>query len=348
MTPLEQLPIPLLEWYRDNARRLPWRDDPTPYHVWLSEIMLQQTRVAAVLDYYRRFLAAAPDVAALAALEEEKLLKLWQGLGYYNRARNLQAAARQIMEEHGGVFPSDYESVRALKGVGDYTAGAICSIAFGQPVPAVDGNVLRVVSRLTGDDGDIASPAMKKRVTRALAAVIPLHSAGAFTQAMMELGAVVCLPNGAPLCARCPAREFCRALAEDRVGLLPVKAAKKARRVEERTVWLILRGDRAALRQRPPRGLLASLWEYPNGTAGEALPPEIVPAAEAFGCTARHIFTHVEWHLTVRVVTAADGSLPEGWVWADRGELLDRYAIPSAFEAVTRLALERMDTAPER
>ena len=341
MTPLEQLPIPLLEWYRDNARTLPWREDPTPYHVWLSEIMLQQTRVAAVLGYYQRFLEEAPDAAALAALDEERLMKLWQGLGYYNRARNLQAAARQIMTEHGGVFPSDYESVRALKGVGDYTAGAICSIAFGQPVPAVDGNVLRVVSRITGDAGDITTPAMKKRVTEELAAVIPVECPGAFTQAMMELGATVCLPNGAPLCGRCPAREFCAALQEDRIASLPVKAPKKARRVEERTVWLILREGRVALRRRPDKGLLAGLWEYPNGTE-DALPEGITAEQIEFGCTAKHIFTHIEWHMTARIVTAADDSLPAGWVWADSRELTERYAIPGAFEAMTRLVQERI------
>ncbi len=341
MTPLEQLPIPLLEWYRDNARTLPWREDPTPYHVWLSEIMLQQTRVAAVLGYYQRFLEEAPDVAALAALDEERLMKLWQGLGYYNRARNLQAAARQIMTEHGGVFPSDYESVRALKGVGDYTAGAICSIAFGQPVPAVDGNVLRVVSRVTGDDGDITTPAMKRRVTEKLAAVIPLDCPGAFTQAMMELGATVCLPNGAPLCGHCPARGFCTALREGRIGSLPVKAPKKARRVEERTVWLILREGRVALRRRPEKGLLAGLWEYPNGTE-DALPEGITAEQIEFGCTAKHIFTHIEWHMSARIVTAADDSLPAGWVWADSRELTERYAIPGAFEAMTRLVQERI------
>ena len=261
MNPLEQLPIPLLEWYRDNARSLPWRDDPTPYHVWVSEVMLQQTRVAAVLDYYRRFMAEVPDVAALAALSEERLMKLWQGLGYYSRARNLQAAARQIMEEHGGSFPSDYQAVRALKGVGDYTAGAICSIAFGQPVPAVDGNVLRVVTRVTGDEGDITTPAMKAKVAAHLAPIIPLDDPGAFTQAMMELGATVCLPNGAPLCDTCPARSFCTARLENRVDMLPVKTKKKARRVEERTVWLIFHEGRVALRRRPAKGLLAGLWE---------------------------------------------------------------------------------------
>ena len=228
MNPLDKLPLPLLEWFRDNARSLPWRDDPTPYHVWLSEIMLQQTRVAAVLGYYRRFLEEAPDIAVLAALPEDRLLKLWQGLGYYNRARNLQRAARVIVDQHGGVFPADYAAVRALPGVGDYTAGAVCSIAFGQAVPAVDGNVLRVYARICGDGGDITAPRMKQKVTRAVGEIIPLNAAGKFNQALMELGATVCLPNGAPLCQRCPAKGFCAALAQGRVGELPVKAPKKA------------------------------------------------------------------------------------------------------------------------
>ena len=342
MTPLEQLPIPLLEWYRDNARRLPWRDDPTPYHVWVSEIMLQQTRVAAVLDYYRRFMDEVPDVAALAALPEERLMKLWQGLGYYNRARNLQAAARQIMEEHGGVFPPDYDSVRALKGVGDYTAGAICSIAFGQPVPAVDGNVLRVVARVTGDEGDITSAAMKARVTEALRPIIPLSAPGAFTQAMMELGATVCLPNGAPLCDRCPACEFCAARREDRTAQLPVKAKKKARRIEERTVWLIFCDGKVALRRRPAKGLLAGLWEYPN-EPGEGLPPDYPQPLDkpSFGGTAKHIFTHIEWHMTARLYET-EAPLPAGWVWASAEDLRDRYSIPSAFDGVEHLVRERL------
>ena len=344
MEALEQLPIPLLEWYRDNARSLPWRDDPTPYHVWVSEIMLQQTRVAAVLDYYRRFLAEVPDVAALAALPEERLLKLWQGLGYYNRARNLQAAARQIVEQHSGVFPSDYESVRALKGVGDYTAGAICSIAFGQPVPAVDGNVLRVVARLTGDDGDITTPAMKKRVAEQLGRVIPLRAPGAFTQAMMELGATVCLPNGAPLCEHCPAGDFCTARLEGRTGELPVKGKKKERRVEERTVWLLFRGDQVALRRRPDKGLLAGLWEYPNEPGDGPLPPAwgIEPLCVEYAGQGRHIFTHVEWRLTLRAVEAAGEALPPGWVWAGLQELRQTYAVPNAFQCCAPLVEQRL------
>lgn len=345
MNPLEQLPIPLLEWYRDNARSLPWRDDPTPYHVWVSEVMLQQTRVAAVLNYYRRFMAEVPDVAALAALSEERLMKLWQGLGYYSRARNLQAAARQIMEEHGGSFPSDYQAVRALKGVGDYTAGAICSIAFGQPVPAVDGNVLRVVTRVTGDEGDITTPAMKAKVAAHLAPIIPLDDPGAFTQAMMELGATVCLPNGAPLCDTCPARSFCTARLENRVDMLPVKTKKKARRVEERTVWLIFHEGRVALRRRPAKGLLAGLWEYPNelSPAGDALARwGIAPASLRSAGTGKHIFTHIEWRMSALAVEAGSPALPEGWVWADRAALAREYAVPNAFQPFQGAVEERL------
>lgn len=199
MDKLEQLTAPLLEWFRDNARPLPWRDDPTPYHVWLSEIMLQQTRVAAVLGYYARFLEEAPDISALAALPGERLMKLWQGLGYYSRARNLQRAAKVIVSDYGGTFPPDYTAIRSLPGVGDYTAGAVCSIALGLATPAVDGNVLRVYARICGDGGDISTPQMKKKVAHALERVIPVDAPGAFNQALMELGATVCLPNGAPL-----------------------------------------------------------------------------------------------------------------------------------------------------
>lgn len=339
MDNLQNLPVPLLRWYAENARKLPWRSDPTPYHVWLSEIMLQQTRVAAVLDYYRRFLEAAPTVADLAALPEERLLKLWEGLGYYNRARNLQKAARQIVEDFGGVFPNTYEDIRGLRGVGDYTAGAIASIAFGLPVPAVDGNVLRVIARIAGDNADISAPATKKKVTAALAQILPVKSSGDFNQALMELGATVCLPNGAPLCGRCPARDFCAALLEDRIGELPVKAAKKTRKIEERTVWLIFRDGKVALRRRPSKGLLAGLWEFPNELSGTDLLEArgIEPLSDEFGCEAKHVFTHIEWHMTARVVETADGTLPEGWVWAAPDELEKVYPLPSAFRGVRHL-----------
>ena len=368
MYELQQLPIPLLVWYGENARKLPWREDPTPYRVWLSEVMLQQTRVAAVLDHYARFLSAAPTVEDLAALPEDELMKLWQGLGYYSRARNLQKAARQVVERHGGVFPNTYNDIRALAGVGDYTAGAISSIAFGLPTPAVDGNVLRVVSRICADEGDILSPATKKRYTQALAEIIPVKAPGDFNQAMMELGATVCLPNGAPLCEKCPARDFCRAHLEGLTDRLPVKAPKKARKIESRTVYLLFYEDKVALRRRPEKGLLAGLWEFPNeletppqsalradssparGEPGDPCLPlwgrwpsearsERAPTRVAAG---RHIFSHIEWHMTALSAERSSPDLPEGWVWADRTELRDKYAIPSAFDFVKEAVEERL------
>jgi len=342
---LEQLPIPLLLWYREHARDLPWRKAPTPYRVWVSEIMLQQTRVAAVLDYYKRFLEAVPTVAHLAELPEEQLMKLWQGLGYYSRARNLQKAARQIMDDHGGTFPNTYDSIRALAGVGDYTAGAVASIAFGLPIPAVDGNVLRVLSRLRGDERDIAAPATKKAVAADLAAVIPLDAPGDFNQALMELGATVCLPNGVPLCDNCPAQDFCRAHRENRTEELPVKAAKKARRAESRVVYLLFHENKVALRRRPDKGLLAGLWEFPNELADGADPLArwglSAPALERAG-TGKHIFSHVEWHMTALAAELERPDLPEGWVWADRAALRDTYALPSAFRSFADRVEQRL------
>ena len=345
MTPLEQLPLPLLEWFGEHARVLPWRSDPTPYHVWVSEIMLQQTRVAAVLDYYARFMRSVPTVADLARLPEEQLMKLWQGLGYYNRARNLQKAARQIMDEFGGVFPHRYEDIRSLAGVGDYTAGAIASIAFGQPVPAVDGNVLRVVSRINGDERDITLASTKEQVRRQLEGLIPIREASSFNQAMMELGATVCLPNGAPLCEQCPAGEFCRAKLEERTDALPVKAPKKERRVEDRVVFLIFRDGQVALRRRPEKGLLAGLWEFPNelAPAREALEAwGIIPRDVSRAGTGKHIFSHIEWRMSAWIVQAENDRLPEGWVWADRQELERIYAVPNAFRAFELSVKERL------
>ena len=326
---LEQLPIPLLEWYNEHKRDLPWRKSPTPYHVWVSEIMLQQTRVQAVLGYYERFLNACPTVLDLAQLPEEQLLKLWQGLGYYNRARSLQKAAKIIVNEHGGRFPADYDAIRALPGIGDYTTGAISSIAFGIPAPAVDGNVLRVVARITGDDTDITSTAMKHKVAEELKKIIPLKTPGDFNQALMELGATVCLPNGAPQCAKCPAASFCVAHQTDRTAQLPVKKAAKARRVEQRDVFLCIYNNKVAIHRRPPRGLLAGLWEFPNELAPAPCPLAGTVRRKGVG---KHIFSHVEWHMTVHLLRADSDDLPEGWVWADRKELETVYAIPNAFD----------------
>ena len=339
MKELEELPIPLLSWYKDNARTLPWRSDPTPYHVWVSEIMLQQTRVAAVLGYYARFLEALPTVKALAECPEEQLMKLWQGLGYYSRARNLQKAARQVMEEFGGTFPGSYEEIRALPGVGDYTAGAIASIAFGLPVPAVDGNVLRVVSRLTADRREVTRPQTKAVFTQALREIMPTRAPGDFNQALMELGATVCLPNGAPLCEKCPAAGFCAARREGTEQQLPVKAPKRARRVEERVVYIILLDGKVALRRRGEKGLLAGLWEYPSEPAPWPCP---VAGKASFAAQGKHIFTHIEWRMSAYTVAAESAWLPEGWVWADRAALQGTYALPSAFAPFSHIVEEHI------
>lgn len=338
--PLSALPGALLPWFEKAARDLPWRRDREPYHVWLSEIMLQQTRVEAVRGYYARFLAEIPDIPSLAAADPERLRKLWEGLGYYSRVRNLQTAARQIMEEHGGVFPSSYPEIRRLKGVGDYTAGAIASICFELPEPAVDGNVARISARITGDARPANTAAFRSELRERLRSCYPAGRCGAFTQALMELGAVVCIPAGAPRCGDCPAAGFCLA----REGLwrsLPAMEPKKPRRREELTVFLLRCGERIALRQRESRGLLAGLWELPNVPGGLS-PAQAVAQAERWGAhprellresRGRHIFTHVEWEMrcfTLECVQAC----PE-FTWADAAALRSVYALPTAFRKFT-------------
>ena len=332
-----RLPAALLPWYRANARDLPWRKTEDPYRIWVSEIMLQQTRVAAVLGYYARFLAAFPTVEALAEAPEDRLMKLWEGLGYYSRARNLQKAARRVVELGG--FPDTYQGLLALPGIGDYTASAIASAAFGAREAAVDGNVLRVVTRLMDCHDDIADPKAKKAVRTGVQGAMPHDAADirVFNQAMMELGATVCVPNGPPKCDMCPAAALCLGRARGTAGALPVKAAKKARRVEEKTVFLLLREGRVALRRRPGTGLLAGLWEFPNveGALDEAAAPAAVSAwgLEAKNwknkLSAKHIFTHVEWHMTGYTLEVA-GKGPADFVWMD-GAGLAAHAVPSAF-----------------
>ena len=339
---LKSLPPPLLAWYDANRRRLPWREEVSPYRTWVSEIMLQQTRVAAVLPYFARFMDALPTVAALAAADERQLMALWQGLGYYSRARNLQKAARIITGEHGGVFPDTYEALTALPGVGDYTAGAIASIAFGRPVPAVDGNVLRLAARLSGYDGNVLEPKVRALIRQWMAEVIPHDRPGAFNQALMDLGAMVCLPNGAPLCEQCPARTFCTACEKGLQRQLPVREKKKEKREIPLTVFAMVREDgAAALRQRPKTGLLAGLWELPHveGTLDEGAAARQLAA---WGVTvlrwertlhAKHEFTHLRWQMTGYLLTVAGEGQPD-WLWADALQRRQR-AIPSAFRVFT-------------
>lgn len=335
-TILQQLPSLLIPWYHSHKRSLPWRQDREPYHVWLSEIMLQQTRVEAVKGYYARFLAELPDIASLAAADETRLLKLWEGLGYYSRVRNLQRAAKEIMSTYGGIFPRDYAAIRALPGIGDYTAGAISSICFDAPTPAVDGNVLRVVTRVTDDHSCTDEPRVKKEISRRLAEIYP-PEAGDFTQALMELGATVCIPNGTPLCESCPLNPICQAKAADTIPLLPVRAEKKQRKIEEKTVFLLTCGDQIAIRKRPKTGLLAGLYEFPN-LPGTLSAEEIVSTAEAWGLRPEyleknlgrtHIFTHITWNMTGARLHC--GSTNEDFLWVSPQELLSTYALPTAF-----------------
>ena len=344
---LDRIAAPLLAWYDSGRRILPWREEPTPYHVWLSEIMLQQTRVEAVKPYYDRFLQALPDIESLAAADEEKLLKLWEGLGYYNRARNLKKAAQILVSEYGGRMPDDYEIILSLPGIGSYTAGAISSIAFGKAYPAVDGNVLRILARLRTDERDILQAGVKKSVEEELADVMPKDRPGDFNQALMELGAMVCIPNGAPKCDVCPWKELCRARAQGITGEFPKKAGKKPRSIEKKTILVIQDAERVALRKRPEKGLLAGLYEFPS-MEGNCEEERVLAYLRELGLLplriralppAKHVFTHKEWHMTgflIRVDELADRGgrqEGEGLIFVDPKETRTNYPIPSAFAA---------------
>ena len=346
---------PLVEWFRENQRDLPWRKRMDAYRVWISEIMLQQTRVEAVKPYYERFLKELPDVKALAEVPEDRLLKLWEGLGYYNRARNLKEAACQIMEKYGGRFPETYEEIRGLKGIGNYTAGAVSSFVYGVRKPAVDGNVLRVVTRITADGSDISKAGTRTKVEREVEEVIPAEAAGDFNQSLIELGAIVCVPNGEPKCGICPVSGICLAHAQGRETEFPVKAKKKERRIEKRTILVFRDNEKAAVRKRPDTGLLAGLYEFP-GTEGHLKQPEVVRYAKSLGLmpirvkklgSAKHIFSHVEWHMVGYEVIVDEleknmkdqegrkdqGAAPGEIIFAELRELKEHYPMPSAFEA---------------
>ncbi|MBQ3504183.1 MAG: A/G-specific adenine glycosylase [Oscillospiraceae bacterium] len=333
---LRRLPGAILPWYEANRRELPWRQTKEPYRIWLSEIMLQQTRVEAVKGYYARFLEALPTVEALSDCDDDRLHKLWEGLGYYSRVRNLKKAARVIVEEYGGSFPKEYEKVLALPGIGAYTAGAICSICFDMPTPAVDGNVLRLVSRLTDDPAPIDLPATKAAVTAALVAIYPAE-AGTFTQALMELGATLCGPNRAPECESCPCREFCMGYRNGTARNLPVKAPKKEKRQEDRTVFILNCDGRYALEKRPGRGLLAGLWQFPN-VAGMLDMADALAEAERMGLHPKeirrevhrkHIFTHIQWNMKgIYLEVLEPGG---GFCWFTAEEINTQAALPTAF-----------------
>ncbi len=336
---------PLLKWYDTNRRILPWREEATPYHVWVSEIMLQQTRVEAVKPYYKRFMEVFPDIESLAQAPQEQLLKLWEGLGYYNRVRNMQLAAKQVMEQYGGEMPDNYEQLLELKGIGSYTAGAIASIAFGRVVPAVDGNVLRVMARYQMDDSLITESKVKQRVEQELKEIMPQERPGDFNQAMMELGAMVCLPNGQPHCVQCPLRENCQAHIHACETDYPKKAEKKSRTIEKKTILVIQDANRTILTRRPAKGLLAGMYEFPS-MEGYCVAEEVLQYLKEKGLKpihiraledSKHIFSHKEWHMKGYAVRVDElepkEDMAREWILVEPMETRERYPIPAAFAA---------------
>ncbi len=338
---LRAVTAPLCEWFEAGKRLLPWRVEPTPYRVWVSEIMLQQTRIEAVLPYFERFMNELPDVRALASVDPDRLMKLWEGLGYYSRARNLQKAARQIVDHHGGELPADYDALLALAGIGEYTAGAIASIAFGIPVPAVDGNVLRVLARLTGSHEDVMKPAVRKEMAALAAALVPTERPASFNQGLMELGERVCLPNTMPRCEACPIAGHCAVAGTPEAASLPVRAPKKPRRIEMKTVFVLLTDEtprRVLLHKRPEEGLLAGLWELPNTDNEQPLPLTLETVGEPMALTnSRHIFSHIEWHMQGVLQIVRPVALPERYEFAGLDALLTDHALPTAFRAYSQM-----------
>lgn len=329
---------PLLSWYEKEHRLLPWRTTNIPYYIWVSEIMLQQTRVEAVKGYYTRFLDVLPSIRDLAEVSEEELLKLWEGLGYYNRARNLQKAARIIMEEYEGVFPKEYSEVISLPGIGEYTAGAICSICYNLPTPAVDGNVLRVMTRVAESYCNIDDAKTKRLAKKELDVLYQYGDCATLTQALMELGAVVCIPNGTPKCEVCPLNTMCKALQNNTFNKLPVRKEKKKRKIIEKTVFILHDEDYYGIRKRSDQGLLANMWEFSHVDykmskekaleyiSEQGYEPYLLEKEIPY----THIFSHIEWRMTAYYISCRKRL--SNLIWVQEKEFMDNYALPTAFK----------------
>lgn len=344
MTPSAQ---ELLQWYDKERRHMPWREDPQPYHVWLSEIMLQQTRVEAVREYYAHFLDTLPTLADLAAADEDTYLKLWQGLGYYNRVRNLHKAAVMVMEQYDGQIPSDPKELEKLPGVGHYTAGAIASIAFQKKAASVDGNLLRVYARINNSNAPINTQEAKDIAEEYYLSFMPEDRPGDFNQALMDLGATICLPNGMPKCHLCPWQKYCKAYEANTMEDLPVLPPKAKRPIEKKTILVIKTKDAVLLNKRPDKGLLAGLYEFPN-VEGHLKKSEVEDLLKNLSIASmkkmpasKHIFTHKEWHMIGYEVNLADtdfqvtdvDALPKTAFWATTDELETIYSVPTAYGA---------------
>ena len=339
---LEIIVEPLLQWYQKNKRILPWRQNKTPYSIWISEIMLQQTRIEAVKNYYIRFMGKLPNIQALANIEEEQLLKLWEGLGYYNRAKNLQKAAQQIQNQYEGKMPTTYEELKELPGIGEYTAGAIASIAYNEKVPAVDGNVLRVVSRVLASKEDVLLQQTKKKITYILKNIMP-NQAGDFNEALMELGELVCMPNGEPLCSSCPLKKYCKAYQEQLIDEIPVRKKEMKRKQESKTVFILIdENDKIAIKKREDAGVLKGMYEFPNITnlhKEKDLPKllkinwNLHPQNIEFIGEYKHVFTHIEWKMYGYKIQIK-GKKKEPFLWVSKKELENKYAMPTAFKRI--------------
>ena len=340
---LQEIVEPLLQWYKVNRRELPWRKDKNPYHVWISEIMLQQTRIEAAKKYYADFMKELPTVESLANISEEKLLKLWEGLGYYSRARNLKKAAQKIMEEYNGSMPTNYEQLVKLPGIGEYTAGAIASICYNEKVTAVDGNVLRVISRVIGSKKDVLLPETKKEIEGRLRKIMPGQS-GDFNEALMELGEIVCLPNGIPECEQCPLKNCCVAYEKKLTEELPVRIKKVKRKKEEKTVLLIVTEEgKTAIEKRAQKGLLSGMYQLPN-VQNYLTQEQIKDILKSWNLKveqikyigdAKHIFTHIDWFMKGYLVTVEKEN--EAFLWASQKELSEKYALPTAFQKFLKM-----------
>lgn len=335
---IQQIIIPLLNWYEENKRKLPWREEiPNPYHVWLSEIMLQQTRIEAVKKYYERFLMQLPTIEDLAKVKEEELLKLWEGLGYYNRARNLKKAAIMIVEKYNGEMPKKWEDLQTLPGIGEYTSGAIGSICFNLRVPAVDGNVLRVISRVIGSKENVLLPETKKKITKLLHDNMP-EEAGKWNESLMELGEIICLPNGEPLCNKCPIQSTCKAFQQKEVKQIPVRIKEQKRKIEEKTVFIFQCEDKVAIQKRTSKGILAGMYEFPH-VEGKKNEQEIISILKEWKIREftlkekhhdKHIFTHKQWNMVAYYIEVKEKNA--NWIWATKKELEEKYAMPTAFK----------------
>ena len=327
----------LLNWYDENKRPLPWREQNNPYYTWVSEVMLQQTQVKTVIPYFERFITALPTIQALAEVSDDRLHKLWEGLGYYRRASHLKKAAQEVMTYHDGLLPETYEALQKLSGIGRYTAGAIASIAFGERRPAIDGNLMRIFARLLCLSYPTNTTKSYGQYEQIITPYVPSHRPGDFNQAMMDLGATICLAKGAPLCLHCPIRQHCQSFKDNLIHLYPKKESKPAKKEEKRIIFILARQDgKLLIKRRPSKGLLAGLWEFINLLDTGQLPETFLEEenyhpleVQSLG-KAKHIFTHIIWHMRAYYVII-NGDDYEG-TWASLEEIETSYPFPSAYK----------------